>query len=179
MTALSHTTGYAIVALSYVGCSEKPWVQAREIAERTGIPRPYLSKILHALGRAGLIHTKRGNGGGVALARPAGRMTLLDVARAVEPMAERPRCVLGMTTCSDDKPCPMHDFWREIRKQIQQQLAVTTLAQAAQYQSSMGFKTASIEELIRELPPGKFYRSKPTNRFMRKFGTRKQTRQGV
>lgn len=174
MNALSHTTGYAIVALSFVGCSAKPWVQAHEIAQKTGIPKPYLSKILHELGRAGVIRTKRGAGGGVALSRPADELTLWDVAQAVEPIAAEPRCFLGMAACSETNPCPMHPFWTELRRQTHQQLAQTTLAQVAGYQSAMGFKAVSIEELLRDLPPGaKVYRGKPTGRFLRKFGVLK------
>ena len=174
MNALSHTTGYAIVALSFVGCSDKPWVQAHEIAQRTGIPKPYLSKILHELGHAGVIHTKRGAGGGVALSRPAGSVTLWEVAQAVEPIEAEPRCFLGMAACSEENPCPMHPFWTEMRKQTHQQLAQTTLAQVAKYQSSMGFKAAAIEELLSDLPPGaKIYRGKPTALFLRKFGVLK------
>lgn len=171
MNALSHTTGYAIVALSFVGCSAKPWVQAHEIAQKTGIPKPYLSKILHELGRAGVIRTKRGAGGGVALSRPASAVTLWDVAQAVEPMAGEPRCFLGMAACSEANPCPMHPFWTELRHKTHDHLAHTTLAQVAEYQSSMGFKAVAIQELFRASPlRGHVYGGKPTGRFLRKFG---------
>lgn len=171
MNALSHTTGYAIVALGFVGSSPRSWVQAREVAEHTGIPKPYLSKILHALGRAGLIRTKRGVGGGVMLSRPATEMTLLEVAKAVEPMAAEPRCILGMAACSDGKPCPMHSFWKRVREQTREQLARTTLAEAAKYQSSTDFKAARIEDLLKDIrTTGRIPGAKPTNRFLRKFG---------
>ena len=171
MHALSHTTGYAIVALSFVGCTGRAWVQSHDIAAETGIPKPYLSKILHALGKAGLIRTKRGMGGGVTLSRPADQMTLLDVASAVEAVDAPPRCILGMKPCSDIKPCPIHDFWSQIRQQTRAQLAQTTLAAVAQHQSSSGFRTPLLAELIDELPmPRRIYNAKPTGRFMRKFG---------
>ena len=57
MHALSHTTGYAIVALGFISAGDKPWVQPKPSAQSTGIPKPYLSKILHALGKAGLLRT--------------------------------------------------------------------------------------------------------------------------
>src|ERR671919_718646 len=43
----------------------------RDIAERTGLPQPYLEQILLALKGAGLVRSKRGVGGGYVLARPA------------------------------------------------------------------------------------------------------------
>ena len=41
----------------------------RDIAERTGLPQPYLEQILLALKGAGLVRSKRGVGGGYVLAR--------------------------------------------------------------------------------------------------------------
>ena len=77
-----------------ISASDKPWVQAKTIAQSTGIPKPYLSKILHALGKAGLLRTKRGVGGGVTLTRTPDQVTLLDIALAVEPISAQPRCFL-------------------------------------------------------------------------------------
>ncbi len=45
----------------------------RDIAERTGLPQPYLEQILLALKGAGLVRSKRGVGGGYVLARPPRR----------------------------------------------------------------------------------------------------------
>ncbi len=63
MLSLSQTTGYAILALGCLERSGTQWILARDIASRAGIPLPYLSKILHALVRPGLIHAKRGHRG--------------------------------------------------------------------------------------------------------------------
>ena len=41
----------------------------RDIAERTGLPQPYLEQILLALKGAGIVRSKRGVGGGYVLAR--------------------------------------------------------------------------------------------------------------
>ena len=55
----------AIVALHG---AETP-TSVRDIAERTGLPQPYLEQILLALKGAGLVRSKRGVGGGYVLAR--------------------------------------------------------------------------------------------------------------
>ena len=52
---LSQTAGYAIVALSCLNERGDAWTLAKDIAECTGIPRPYLSKIFHKLENSGLI----------------------------------------------------------------------------------------------------------------------------
>jgi len=54
------------------------------IADRTGVPAPFLQQLIGPLKRAGLVDAKRGPGGGVALARPLAEISLLSVLNAVE-----------------------------------------------------------------------------------------------
>ena len=56
----------------------------KEIAERTGLPQPYLEQILLAVKGAGLVRSKRGVGGGYVLARPPEEITLADIVAAVD-----------------------------------------------------------------------------------------------
>src|SRR6202045_1935386 len=56
----------------------------RDIAERTGLPQPYLEQILLALKGAGLVRSKRGVGGGYVLARPADEISLGSIVSAVD-----------------------------------------------------------------------------------------------
>ena len=56
----------------------------RDIAERTGLPQPYLEQILLALKGAGLVRSKRGVGGGYVLAREPESIMLSDIVSAVE-----------------------------------------------------------------------------------------------
>lgn len=56
----------------------------RDIAERTGLPQPYLEQILLALKGAGLVRSKRGVGGGYVLARPAETISLGQIVAAVD-----------------------------------------------------------------------------------------------
>jgi len=56
----------------------------RDIAERTGLPQPYLEQILLALKGAGLVRSKRGVGGGYVLARTPEEITLSQIVAAVD-----------------------------------------------------------------------------------------------
>lgn len=73
----------ALVSLAMHGGTEGP-TPVRDIAERTGLPQPYLEQILLALKGAGLVRSKRGVGGGYVLARQPASITLADVVRAVD-----------------------------------------------------------------------------------------------
>ena len=55
----------ALLSLALHG-SERP-TSVKEIAERTGLPQPYLEQILLAVKGAGLVTSKRGVGGGYVL----------------------------------------------------------------------------------------------------------------
>lgn len=132
MLSLSQTAGYGILALSCL--DRERWMLARELAVRTGVPKPYLSKILHALARAQLIRAKRGYLGGFMLARPAEDITLLDIVDAVDGTAWAGRCLLGLAACSDERACPMHEFWKAERARIRERLARTSLRDVAQFE---------------------------------------------
>lgn len=56
----------------------------RDIAERTGLPQPYLEQILLALKGAGLVRSKRGVGGGYVLARAPEAIRLSEIVAAVD-----------------------------------------------------------------------------------------------
>lgn len=64
-------------------CVQKP-TSVRDIAERTGLPQPYLEQILLALKGAGLVRSKRGVGGGYILNRPPAEIRLSEIVSAVD-----------------------------------------------------------------------------------------------
>lgn len=64
------------------------FVPTKALSEQLGIATPSAVKILQVLNRAGIIETREGARGGVRLAKPPARVSLLDVFSAVE--ADRP-----------------------------------------------------------------------------------------
>ena len=73
----------ALLSLALHADGAKP-TSVRDIAERTGLPQPYLEQILLALKGAGLVRSKRGVGGGYVLARPPAELTLGQIVSAVD-----------------------------------------------------------------------------------------------
>jgi len=138
MLSMSKTTGHAIRAMCCLDRSKDRLVRARQIADCTGMPKPYLSKILHALGRSGLITTKRGRRGGFALARPAWQISLLDIVEAVEGTAWQEGCLLGISECTDERSCPTREFWKVERERIRAELARLTLVKVSEFEAAGG-----------------------------------------
>lgn len=67
-------------------------VQLRRIAERHGIPSPFLVQIFQELKRAGLVASTRGAAGGYRLARAPQDLTLAEVLEVVEGYSEPSTC---------------------------------------------------------------------------------------
>ena len=102
-----------------------------EVAARQGIPAPFLAKIVMALTRAGLLRSYRGSGGGIALAKPADQITLLQVVEAVDGPIAVSSCVLWPDECARSGGCPVHEIWCEARSLLVNRLKATTLAELA------------------------------------------------
>ncbi|TVR53239.1 MAG: Rrf2 family transcriptional regulator [Puniceicoccaceae bacterium] len=148
MLSLSQTTGYAIVALSRLeGPGGNPRL-VKEVAGETGLSSFYLSKIMHQLGKAGLVITKRGFKGGVTLARKPSEISLLDISVAIDGEEWFGRCLLGLEKCSDERGCPAHRFWKGTREAIHQQLVQTNLEEVADFENR-----AWANQLLEGRPP--------------------------
>ena len=126
---------------------KQEWYKVEDIATRADIPKHYLRKIVHASGKTSLFKTKRGYRGGVALARPANQITLLDIAAAVQGEKWMDRCLLGLVGFSDERNCPVHEFWSVKKNIIKESMKQVTLDQVAEFEGKPGGRLKSIEEI--------------------------------
>lgn len=131
---LSQSVGYAAVALGVVAAADGKSLLIREIAELADVPSPYLAKLIHILGRKGVVETQRGIGGGVLLTRSPTQITLYDLCIYLDDPVIQPRCMLGNDTCSDERACPCHKFWVAQRKKQLDFLKRTTIADVGQFE---------------------------------------------
>ena len=82
---LSNKGRYAVRALFDIAYfNEGQATQAKDIAERQGIPPRFLEQIFQDLKRAGIVVSKRGPQGGYSLAGEPAAVRLGDVIRALE-----------------------------------------------------------------------------------------------
>ena len=77
-------TDYSLRVLLYLGLNSKRMATITEIASSYGISRNHLVKVVNNLATQGFLHTTRGRGGGLALARPPRKIKLGDVVRHTE-----------------------------------------------------------------------------------------------
>ena len=64
--------------------SDGDFVSTRQLADDLNIPAPNLARLLRGLNRAQIVETREGSRGGVRLAQPPERVTLLAVVDAIE-----------------------------------------------------------------------------------------------
>ena len=103
-----------------------------ELADRQRLPRKFLEAILLELKRAGLLHSKKGKGGGYVLGRKPTEITVGQVIRVLEgPLAAVP-CVsetayMRCAECVDEQTCGVRLAMKQVRDATAEILANTTL----------------------------------------------------
>lgn len=129
MNPISQASEHAIRALTYLAQRQGEGYQLiRDMAERTGVPGPFLAKVLQRLVAQGVLETQRGRGGGVKLAAPPGEVTMYQIVDSQEHLGGKTKCFLGQAECSDERACPVHDYWKQAKARHQEELLSTTLA---------------------------------------------------
>jgi Rrf2 family transcriptional regulator, nitric oxide-sensitive transcriptional repressor len=103
----SLTAEYALRDVVMLGSNPGSPRTTQQIAEQTQVPSGYLSKVLQALGRAGVVEAQRGLYEGFVLARPLNELTILDVINVVDPLERIERCPLGLAA-HGNRLCPLH-----------------------------------------------------------------------
>ena len=103
---LSHLADYAVVLMT--AAARRPAaarLSATELSAETGVPLPTAQKLMGLLAACGLLSSVRGAGGGFALARPAGAISLADIVEAVEGPIAMSACSDGKFDCALDAHC--------------------------------------------------------------------------
>lgn len=130
---LTLTSQYALQALIFLAREANGQPTAGpQIARHTGIPAKYLSMVLRALVRAGILNSTRGKGGGFRLAKTAKQVRLLDVISPFEPtMSANAPCPFGNDECCNANPCLAHKQWKKVKQSEERFLRRTSLYDVA------------------------------------------------
>lgn len=106
-----------------------------EIAEQENLPKKFLEAILLELNRNGLVRSRRGRGGGYALAKPADLITFGQIIRIIDGPLAPLACVSvnyyrRCDECKDEQTCEIRRVMRRVRDAIANELDGTSLAKA-------------------------------------------------
>ncbi len=139
---LSQTAEYALRAAVYLAEVDPEPRTARQIAEAIQVPPGYLSKVLQALSRAGLVQSQRGLGGGFRLEKPATELTVLDIIRVVDPFRRIRSCPLELPEHADQL-CPLHQQLDDAMAAIEASFRSATIADMVRQPDNQGRPTST------------------------------------
>lgn len=125
---ISQTVEYALRAVVYLAGQAPAARTTDQVARATRVPKAYLSKVLQGLARAGVVHSQRGVGGGMALVKGPEELTILEVVNAVEPVRRIRECPLGLKS-HGVRLCPLHRRLDEAMAAFEDAFRRTTLAE--------------------------------------------------
>eukprot|EP01037_Dinobryon_pediforme_P017849 gene17849-18078_t len=132
---LTNKGKYGLKAMVYLaGCAPGTPCLVTDIATINNIPKKFLDSILGELRNAGMVHSKKGRGGGYVLAKPASEIMIGQIIRALDgPLAPIPcasrvfyrRC----DDCVTEAKCTVRLMMMEVRNAIADVLDHRSLAE--------------------------------------------------
>ena len=132
---LTHLADYAVVMMTAAARrGTVARLTAAELSDETGVPLPTAQKLMQTLSRHGLLVGQRGAGGGYALARPAGEISLADIVEAVEGPIALTQC-RGEDVASDcalDAHCRLKPHIGIVGAKVRGALGAVSLMELAQ-----------------------------------------------
>ena len=123
---------YGIKAAIYiaVNSTENKRVSPKEISEEINSPQAFTAKILQDLVRHNIISSVRGAYGGFEIDKTKIASTKLSqIVYAIDGDSIYNGCGLGLHTCDENHPCPVHDKFKVVREELREMLDHTTLEQ--------------------------------------------------
>ena len=111
---------YAVTAMADLArFSAGEAIPLSAISERQRISLSYLEQLFVKLRRAGLVDSARGRAGGYRLARPADRISVAEIMRAVDEGVRMTRCAgEDAAPCVPGHRCLTHGLWDALGEQI-------------------------------------------------------------
>jgi Rrf2 family protein len=131
---LTNKAKYGLKALIYLaGIPAGQTAFVADVAAANNIPKKFLDQIFSELRNAGFVRSKKGPGGGYALARPATQINIGDAIRSLDgplaPIACASRTAFcPCEDCADPQNCAVRLIMLDVRDAISRVLDNTTLS---------------------------------------------------
>lgn len=124
---MSAKADYALRALSELAAAGGGPVKGGQLAAAQGLPPKFLENILIELRHAGIVHSQRGAEGGYRLARPAERINLADILRAVDGPLANVRGIRPEEVSYEGSAVHLVDVWIAVRASLRSVLESISL----------------------------------------------------
>jgi FeS assembly SUF system regulator len=131
MLRMGKLTDYATVVLASLAQQPDTHRAAAELAERTRLAKPTVSKVLKGLQRAGMVISSRGAQGGYRLARRPEEITAAQILDVFEGPIAITECSGASSQCGIERLCRVGSAWQRVNAAIRRALEDVTLRELA------------------------------------------------
>lgn len=129
---LSLFTDIGLQTLMWLACHPGRLLSTRELAEELAMSHNHLTKVVSRLAKAGFVAAKRGNRGGILLARPAEEIRIGDVVAVLEAETRLVECFKTVgTNCVFIPGCKLAPQLAKANRIFIESLNQTTLSDVA------------------------------------------------
>jgi len=129
---LTRAADYAIrVMIHLAGLPHGTRASRGDLATAAQCPDQFLSKVLQALTRAGLVTSHRGNTGGFELPEAHNHASVLEIVEAVEGPIHLNLCLAQSDACERQSWCPAHTVWKDAQNAMTAVLRCSTIDELA------------------------------------------------
>ena len=114
---LSHTCKTAIKAVIYLASKAEPGEKAgiKEIAGFIDASEHTVGKLLQTLVKDGVINSSKGPNGGFYISAKQKENPIIHIVEAIDGKEVFKQCGLGLSKCSANHPCPIHNDYKIVR----------------------------------------------------------------
>lgn len=130
----SKSCEYAIRATIFIATQSQnnANIGIKEIAKEIDSPIAFTAKILQVLVKNNILKSTKGVGGGfMILKNDLKNLKLSDIVIAIDGNSVFLKCGLGLSNCSEDHPCPVHEKFKFVKQDLAFMLENTTLEELA------------------------------------------------
>jgi Rrf2 family protein len=155
---LTRAADYGVRVMIYLAAADaEARISLIELATATNAPESFLSKVLQALSRAGLISSRRGQSGGFRMSKQGRQASMLRVIEAIDGKICLNTCLIAGKSCSRKHSCPAHPVWQDAQRAMLQVLDTAMIANlAAESQLALleqqSFEPCSLDEMAPATP---------------------------
>ena len=120
---------YAIRAVVYIASETNDSIKVgiQDICNHIEAPQHFTAKILQTLSRMQLVSSQKGVNGGFYLTAEQRRYPVRKIVEAIDGDKLFIGCGLGLKQCSEIKPCPLHNQFKDIRNRLCKMMDTTTI----------------------------------------------------
>ncbi len=117
---ISNTCKTAIKAVIYLASKEEAGekMSLKEISQNVNASEHTVSKILQNLVRQKIINSSKGPSGGFFITPEQRQQPIINIVDTIDGKDLFEACGLGLSKCSSEHPCPIHDDYKKGREII-------------------------------------------------------------